>query len=139
MIKKRITRLGINRLLITATLVLVAAMSLGAAGYADTLLSQLIDTSAAYQAIRAGVGVLLVSLLITHAPRSAVFRVALGVWALALAVTAFQLLLTYQMNFLDAVVFTELAIIFGIEALETRSIPIKKPRIPARRIPVTSS
>lgn len=139
MIKKRITRLGINRFLIAATLLLVAAMSLGAVVYSDTFLSQLVDTSAAYQVIRLGVVVLLIGLLVTYAPRSAVFRLTLGVWALALATTALQLLFTYQMNFLDAVVFTELAIIFGIEALETRSIPIKKPHIPARRIPVTTS
>lgn len=139
MIKKRITKLGINRLLISATLLLIVVMSLGAAVYSDTFLSQLVETSVAYQIIRAGIVVLLIGLLVTYAPRSAVFRLTLGVWALALAATALQLLFTYQMNFLDAVVFTELAIIFGIEALETRSIPIKKPHIPARRIPVTTS
>ena len=139
MIKKRITRLGTNRFLIATTLLLIVAMSLVAIVYPDTFLTQLVETSVAYHVIRAGIGVLLIGLLITYAPRSLVFRLTLGVWALALATTALQLLFTYQMNVLDAVVFTELAIIFGIEALETRSIPIKKPHIPARRIPVTTS
>lgn len=139
MIKKRIVRLGINRLLIGTTLLLIMAMSLGTMLYPDTFLSQLVETSTAYLAIRVGIAVLLIGLLMTYAPRSAVFRLTLGVWALALAATALQLLFTYQMNFLDAVVFVELAIIFAIEALETRSIPIKKPHIPVRRIPVTIS
>lgn len=139
MLKKRIAKIGVNRLLIGATLGLVVAMLLSAVLGPDAVLSQLMDTSTAYQTIRGGIALLLIGLLVTYAPRSNVFRLMLGVWALALATTALQLLFTYQMNILDAIVFAELAIIFGIEALETRSIPVKKPHIPAHRIPVTTS
>lgn len=138
MTRKRIAKVGISRVLISLTLMLVLALYVGSVFYPNTFVMSLAETTTAYALIRGGIIVLLIGLLMTYAPRTIVFRLALGAWALALAVTALQLVLTYQMNLLDAVVFTELAIIFAIEALETRSIPIKKPYIPARRIPVTT-
>lgn len=67
---------------------------------------------------RALVAVLLVFLLITDPPRSLRVRTALGAAAFMTFVIALQSFFTYQIGFIDCVLYVEVAIIVGLEALE---------------------
>lgn len=115
-----------SRLLIGLTLVLVGVLLIGGLYYPGTLLMGFAGTTAAYALIRGAIILLLLGLLVTQPPRSRLFRVMLGTWAVALAVLAGQLLLTYQIFLLDAIMFIEIAIIFGVEALEPSAAPVSQ-------------
>ena len=128
-----------SKTLIGGTLVFVLILMAGVALYPSSILTAFAGSSAGYMMLRIVVAILLVGLLFTTPPRTKLFRAMLGVWAFALAVTAGQLLLNYQLYLLDAVLFLEVAIIFGIEALETSPIKAGKPvarKIPVRKISV---
>lgn len=121
-----------SKLLIGLTLVLVSILLIGGLYYPGTLLMGFAGTTAAYAFIRGAIILLLLGLLVTQPPRSRLFRAMLGTWSVALAVLAGQLLLTYQIYLLDAVMFVEIAIIFAVEALETSTEPVTK-KVPVRK------
>lgn len=126
-----------SKVLIGWTLVFIAALLLTGLYYPQSLLMAFAGSGTAYIIIRAVIMVLLIGLLVTHPPRSLLFRTMLGVWAVALSVLVGQLLLSYQIHILDAVVFIEVAIIFAIEALEMSKVgkPVAR-KIPVRKISV---
>lgn len=135
-----------SKMLIGWTLVFVSVLLIGGLYYPQSLLMAFAGTGTAYLVVRVAVMLLLIGLLVTNPPRSHLFRTMLGVWAVALSVLAAQLLLTYQLHLLDAIVFIEVAIIFGVEALEmskagkpvTRKIPVRKISV-RRRITVATA
>lgn len=114
-----------KKMLIGGTLILTLGMLiLGITNPAHPLM-WLASTSQGYELTRAGLVVLLAALLFSNPPRAVYFRVILGVVAAGLAVSTVALLLSYEMNLLDAIVFSEVAIIFAIEALEsTENYPV---------------
>ncbi|HAC56441.1 TPA: hypothetical protein DCF80_02980 [Candidatus Saccharibacteria bacterium] len=129
-----------TKLLISWTLLLVIALLLGSVYFPDTLLMSLTDTSPSYTIIRIVVALLLLSLLITKPPRSKLLRAVIGGWSVILAVVSVQSLFNYQLRFFDALVFLEIAIIFAIEALETRvTIPVDKKPSQQYKIPVATT
>lgn len=130
-----------NKLLIGLTLVLVAAMFIGGVYYPDNLFVSIVeDTTPAYAGVRLFTIALLVSLLLTHPPRSIALRAVIGGWSVVLAAVSLQHFFTYQMHILDLVVFLEVAIILGIEALETRrNIPVSHQPTPTERVRVIST
>jgi hypothetical protein len=83
--------------------------------------------------IRAVVASLLVLLLLSTPPRAKVLRVILSFWAVTLLYIALRDFLAYRLAPLDAVMFVELACIFGLEALEARREPSQGPVIPQTR------
>lgn len=116
--------MSIYKFLITTTLVFVSALFIGGVYYPESFAMILADTTMSFAILRAILCILLIILLVTNPPRSLAIRTAVGTSALFLVVVTLQLLLNFQMHLLDAVVFMQVAIIFGIEALETRNTPI---------------
>lgn len=101
----------------------------------DSLLTVLWSSAVEYQVVRVVLIALLFGLLFTTPPRSMRFRVALGVVSVVLLFGSAAMLLGYQMKILDAVIFLEIAIICGIEALESPAplrLSSKKERAVAR-------
>lgn len=125
---------NISKLMIGLTLVLVGILLIGGIYYPGSLMMAFAGTSTAYLVLRIVIMALLIGLLVTNPPRSRLFRTMLAVWAVALAVLAGQLLLSYQIFLLDAIVYIEVAIIFGTEALEAKTAAETK-KIPVRAIP----
>lgn len=148
MIEAKEAVMNTSKMLISWTLVLVGVLLIGGLYFENSLLMAFAGSGAAYTALRVVIIALLIGLLITNPPRTHLFRTMLGVWAIALATVAGQLLLTYQLHLLDAILFIEVAIIFGIEALEmgvsksgkpvTRKIPVRKISV-RRRITVATA
>ena len=128
-----------SKTLIGLTLVFVTTLLVSGLMYPESLLMAFAGVGVTFTVLRAVMIALLVGLLLTNPPRSHTFRTMLGVWAVALAVTAGQLLMNYQIHMLDAILFIEVAIIFGAEALEMNPAKANKPvtrKIPVRKISV---
>ena len=128
-----------SKTLIGLTLVFVVTLLISGLMYPDSLLMAFAGVGVTFTVLRAVMIALLVGILLTNPPRSHLFRTMIGVWAVALAVTAGQLLMNYQIHMLDAVLFIEVAIILGAEALELNPAKVNKPvtrKIPVRKISV---
>lgn len=128
-----------SKTLIGLTLVFVTTLLVGGLMYPESLLMAFAGVGVTFTVLRIVMIALLVGLLLTNPPRPHMFRTMLGVWAVALAVTAGQLLMNYQIHMLDAILFIEVAIIFGAEALEMNPAKANKPvtrKIPVRKISV---
>lgn len=61
-------------------------------------------------------------LLITDPPRAMMVRVALGIAAASVFSLAVYAFFSYQIGYIDSVLFTEVAIILGLEALEPKPV-----------------
>ena len=122
-------------LLIIGTIALLAFVMLMPQLAGDNLLAVLWSSTVEYQTVRIILIVLLFGVLFTTPPRSVRFRMTLGVVAVALLFGSAAMLLGYHMKVLDAVIFLEIAIICGIEALESPAplrLSAKKERVAIR-------
>jgi hypothetical protein len=128
-----------GKTLVIATLLFVSLLFAGSIYFPDTLFMSLADTSPTYLFLRGAIIVLLISILVTKPPRSLKLRAMIGAWSFLLAIQSIESLFSYELRLMDSLVFMEVAIILGIEALETRQIPVTKKHTPARRIPVVSA
>lgn len=129
----------VHKTLIAITLLAVAGLIGGSVYYPDTFWMSFAASDPSLLAIRTGVAALLVALLVTTPPRSKELRAVIGAGSLILVVVATQQLFAYHLGLFDALVFMEVAIIFAIEALETRTrIPVRQKDSPAKKIPVLS-
>ena len=113
----------VSKSLIVATFLLVAVLLVGGVYFPTNPLMWFAGTSDVYQVIRGVILALMVALFLSRPPRSIIFRVLLGVSAAALLAVPIFGVLTYQIGAVDAVVFTEVAIILAIEALEYAKKP----------------
>lgn len=104
--------------LIGSTLLMVAALLVGGIYYPNDFFMHFAASSPLYTVLRGSIIAILIGLLITDPPRSTAFRTVVASWAALLASLSVNLLITYQVNLFDIVVFIQLAIIFTIEALE---------------------
>lgn len=129
--------MSIFKFLIATTLVFVSALLIGGIYYPNTLPMSLADTTIAFTLLRAVICVLLIGLLFTNPPRSSTLRYIVGAGSVLLFIVNAYLTLNFQILLFDAIVFLEVAIIFGIEALESRKtiVPVKKKRPAVRKIP----
>lgn len=118
--------MGIKRLLIVITTLLVGAMLFNGLYQPDAPLMWLAATTTNYAYMRAGLIVVLLTLLVTNPPRSGYFRIFLAAFSAALALSAILLSHWYAIGLMDAVIFMELSIIFMIEALEANVGRVKK-------------
>lgn len=107
-----------KQLLIIATLLLTVALILGEHYYPNAPLMWMTIASPEGTWLRYGVIGLLALVLFSHPPRGVVMRAGLGGSALILAIATIQWLTSYHIGLIDAVVYIEVAIIVGIEALE---------------------
>lgn len=129
----------LRNFLTAATIALVFGLMASLHLYPDTIITMFADDSTVFMALRAGIVVMLLSLLMTNPPRSQALRLLIGTWSVALIALTSHLFLNYQLLLLDAILFVEVAIIFGVEALEAkRVIPVNKHYSPPRRIKVLS-
>jgi hypothetical protein len=110
-----------KKILITLTILLIGALLLCGMYLPNAPLMWVASTALNYAYIRIGLLLVLLGLLFTNPPRALYFRAALGLVALILGVTTVYMLFTYQMYVVDVVVFLEVAIICGLEALESAS------------------
>lgn len=127
-----------GKTLLISTLLFVTLLYVGGIYFPNTFLMSLADTSHTYTFLRGAIIVLLLSILITNPPRSFALRAMIGSWSFLLAIQSVEVLFSYKLRLLDSLVFMEVAIILGIEALETKQIPVIKKPSPARRVPVVS-
>lgn len=127
--------------LAAATLMFVITLLFAGVFYPDTFLMSLADTSPFFTILRAVIIILLIGLLVTNPPRSQAVRVGLAAWGLMVATLAIEMLLSYRAYLLDVIVLLEVAIICGLEALESRRIfiPVREQRSPARKVRVLST
>lgn len=107
-----------KRVVIVGTFLITASLLVGGLYYPDSPLMWLASTSTGFAVLRAIALVWLAVLLVTHPPRPAYLRMLLGAGAVGLLGASLWLTKTYVMQPIDTVVFIELAIISGIEALE---------------------
>lgn len=128
-----------SKIIIAGTLLLVSSMLYGAAAHPDSILFSFASVAPEYTDIRIALGVVLLGLLLSSPPRSIVFRAIIGVASLALVTTTSYYFFSYGMSVIDAVIFMQAAIIFGIEALEPRSARHSNVVQPARRRTVAAS
>lgn len=130
--------MSIYKFLIATTFMFVTALLVGGLYYQDSFAMNLADTSLNFAVLRAILGVLLIGLLVTNPPRSLPLRSIVGFTSILLVVMSVYLVMNFQMFLLDAVMFLQVAIIFGIEALETRRtvIPVREKRSAVQKIPV---
>lgn len=117
--------MGVKGFLIIATACLVSAMLFDGLYQKDSPLMWLASTEANYAYMRAALVIVLLILFVSSPPRSLYFRQFLGLFAAALFGSTIWLSATYTINLLDAVVFTEVAIIFMIEALEAGEVKVR--------------
>ena len=108
-----------KQVLIITTTLLIGAMLFDGVYNPDSPLMWLASTATAYAYVRLGLIVILLGLLAFRPPRSFHARVFLGSVAGILGLSTLILVGQYNIEFLDAIVFMEVAIILMLEALET--------------------
>lgn len=107
-----------KRVVIVGTFLITASLLVGGLYYPDSPLMWLASTSTGFAVLRSAALIWLAVLLVTHPPRPFYLRALLGAGAVGLLATVIWLTKTYVMQPIDTVVFVEIAIISGIEALE---------------------
>ena len=115
-----------KQVLIITTTLLIGAMLFDGVYYPDSPLMWLASTAVIYAFIRLGLVVILLGLLAFRPPRSFQARVFLGSVASVLGIVTLVLVGQYNIAFLDAIVFIEVAIILMIEALEADQLTVRQ-------------
>ena len=115
---KRGRDMTVSKTLIAITFLLVATLLVGGVYFASSPLMWFAATGNEYHVIRGVILALLVALFLSRPPRSLFFRALLGMSAALVLSIPLVGVLTYQVGLVDAVVFIEVGIILGIEALE---------------------
>jgi hypothetical protein len=118
--------MGVKRLLITITILLVGAMLFSGLYQPDAPIMWLAATTENYAYMRAALIIVLLTLLVTNLPRSGYFRVFLAAFSVALGISTILLSYWYAIGLMDAIIFIEVAIIFMIESLEAGNERVKK-------------
>ncbi|HEX7484041.1 MAG TPA: hypothetical protein VF281_02715 [Candidatus Saccharimonadales bacterium] len=115
-----------KQVLIITTTLLIGAMLFDGLYYPNSPLMWLASTDTVYAYVRLGLMICLLGLLVFRPPRLFYNRVFLGVLAGGLAAITCVLVGEYTIEFLDAIIFIEVAIIFMIEALETDQLTLRQ-------------
>lgn len=127
--------MSVNKIIIAGTLLLVSSVLYVSVVQPDNLLFSFASLSPDYTEIRLAIGVLLFGLLISSPPRSILFRNIIGAASLVLVVMTGYYFFSYGISVIDAVVFMQVAIVFGIEALEPRgATTTEMQQLPRRRM-----
>jgi hypothetical protein len=111
-----LSHMTVQKILILASLLLVLLFDVF--HFATDPTSMAPVGSMGFEIGRVLVAVLLLFLFFTNPPRSLKVRSLLGIAACAMSVIALQSLFTYQIGVIDCVLYLEVAIIVGLEALE---------------------
>lgn len=127
--------------LIAMTLLYVTLLLGACFMFPHSFLTSVADPSLGYAVLRGVIIALLISLLVTKPPRSRKLRAVIGAGSVLFGMMAIQSIFNYDMRLLDSVVFMEVAIILGIEALETRVVHVHVRAEPSltKKVKVTSA
>ena len=125
---------SVQKLLITASLLIVLLFDVFHIYTDPTSLAPV--GSIGFEAARLLTAMLLFFLLVTDPPRALAFRIVLGISAVAIVTTAVYSFLAYQLGFIDTVLYLEVAIILGLEALEPKTQPGLWRRVFNRGLPL---
>lgn len=112
---------SVQKLLITASLLIVLLFDVFHVYTDPTSLAPV--GSIGFEIARLLTAMLLFFLLVTDPPRALAFRAILGISAVAIVVAVIQSSLAYKLGFIDTVLYLEVAIILGLEALEPKTRP----------------
>lgn len=112
--------------IIIGTAILVAALLVGGIYFPDAPLMWFASTGAVYSVLRGITLAALVLLLVTNPPRSRNFRMILSGLAIFIGTFAVSAIETYSVGLIDAAVFSQVAILLGIEALEIGEVSTQK-------------
>lgn len=107
-----------KRLLILGTFLITASLLVGGLYFPNAAPMWLASTSEGFAVIRGGILILLGALLWIEPPRPLYLRIVTGATAVALMATVLWMTAVYMLQPIDTVVLVEVAIVFGIEALE---------------------
>lgn len=110
-----------KKLLIVGTILLTGTLLVSGTYFPDFPLLWMAGNSIVIELVRATMIVILSVLLFSNPPRSLYLRYSIGAISLLLCATTAALMLHYKISPVDAVLFLEIAVIFGIEALESPS------------------
>ncbi len=108
-----------KKILIAATVALLAAITVATSVGQDHLLAAFASNDIILQIVRVVLIVLLAGLLLSSPPRSMHFRTILGVVSGLLTLSVLVMLERYAIRLLDAALFVEVAIIFALESIES--------------------
>lgn len=104
--------------IILTLIALVASALVVSMSGIDPMLSAFLAGGVLTNALRIGILVLLVTLLLTSPPRSFRLRMLSGAACGVMIIMSFVQLTAFNTYIIDAIIYLELAIIFAIEALE---------------------
>jgi hypothetical protein len=115
----------VDKTVYSGTILICLVLILGSGWFPDNAAMWLASTSVTMNIARGVIVALMLGLLVTDPPRRQAFRALLGVTALGFLVAAYTRLYSGSINIVDAVLFLEAAISFGLAALEGQ--PITRP------------
>jgi hypothetical protein len=107
-----------NKAIFSCSLVCVLFLLVGTYAFPSNPIMWLAGTSMTYVIFRVITAVALVAVLLTNPPRQWYMRMFMGLVAVALATAGITIGVSDSVQILDMVLFLELAVAFGIEALE---------------------
>ncbi|MFZ1250211.1 MAG: hypothetical protein WAR37_02070 [Candidatus Microsaccharimonas sp.] len=109
----------LKRVIIAGTIALLTLVVLGTI-WQDSILQAFALSDSVSQAIRMALVVMLLGLLVSTRPRSVEFRTALGLASAGLTLGVAFMLSQYYIAPVDAFLYIEVAILFALEAIESR-------------------
>lgn len=109
----------------SGTILICLVLVVGSGWFPDNAAMWLASTSVLMNIARAAVVMLMIGLLVTNPPRRLAFRALLGVAALGFLTAAMSRIYSGSIQLVDALIFLEVAISFGLAALEGQ--PLARP------------
>lgn len=122
-----------KKLIIAATMVLIATFLFGTIYKPDTPLMLFAGDGVIFTVIRSILLVMLGVLLFTNPPRRLWVRHVLGAAAIVTLTMATTMVLHYMLPIADAMIMVQASVILGIEALEIQPKPVVFPKSQAER------
>lgn len=107
-----------NKAIFSCSLVCVLFLIVGTYAFPNNPIMWLAGTTLPYVIFRVIIAIALIAVLVTNPPRKLYMRWLMGLIAIALASTGVAIGASDSVQILDMVLFLELGVAFGIEALE---------------------
>lgn len=125
-----------DKVVYTGSILISSTLLAGSVFFADSAAMWLASTSVVMNVARVLLVVMMLGLLLTDPPRSRQFRAILAVAGLGFAGWAIARLFSGSVQLIDAVLFLEVSIAFGLAAIEGEPLPTK---VPASHLAFASS
>lgn len=104
---------------------MAVALLVGGIQYPDGFLMSFASAGYIHTALRVLVVVGLIVVLVSQPPRSPQVRLILGLVSATLLVGGIVSIVDYRIGILDVMLYTQVAIILAIEALENKTAPVR--------------